>query len=378
MLQAYIVYHLLALSLCLAWYPAMTSSHVASSRVGQNSQFAYIISILMFTLTLGLRDKVGLDFQGYVNYFFEVNEQTSYSDVPYEIGFFWIIKAARFLDLPLVFLFLTTCAFQIIFISVWLKGHLFLAPWFFLMYFLSLHAFEGLNIIRQEMSFTILLASIPALINRRLIQYMSLVFFATLFHTSSAIFFPLYFVLHKEIALRTWIQLGMLLLVTASAETLAAKFFNFFPNLATLFQVSRFEKVQEDLFFSGGGGLSVSPGILFSLITDSILIVTSSRLIKRYEHVGYKTYYNIFLLGALLNPAVIEANYIPFARLNYFFLSFKFVCLSFLLASLFSKSPIFKLGPILGVLLIMTHYVWFLIAISKGAAQSAPFNFVFD
>ena len=356
----------------------MTSSHVAASRAAQNTLFASMTSILLFTFTLGLRDNVGGDFQGYVNYFLEVDNQTSSSDVPYEIGFFWVIKALRLLDLDAAFLFLTTCAFQIIFVVSWLKKHLFIAPWFFLMYFLSLHAFEGLNIVRQEMSFTVLLASIPALISRRVVQYMSLVFFATLFHASSAIFFPLYLFLHKETPIPAWSQFGLLLLVTASAGTLATELFNFLPRLALFFQVSRFKDVQEDLFFSEDGGLSMGLGFLFGLVTDAFLIFTSSRLIKRYSHVGFSSYYNLFLIGALLSPAVTEANYIVFARLNYFFLSFKFVCLSFLLASLFSKSPIFKQGAILGALLILSYYAWFLMAISQGAAWCAPFNFVFD
>ena len=378
MFQAYIVYHLLALFLILAWYPAMTGSQVAPSRAAQNTLFASIISILIFTFTLGLRDNVGGDFEGYVYYFLNVDNQTSYSDVPYEIGFFWLVKALRLVDLNVTFLFLATCAFQIIFIVSWLKKHRFVAPWFFLMYFLSLHAFEGLNIVRQEMSFTVLLASIPALISRRLSQYMLLVSFATLFHTSAAIFFPLYFVLHKETPLPAWSQLGLLLLVTASAGPLATELFNFLPELALFFQVSRFESVQEDLFFSEDGGLSFGFAFFFTLITDAILILTSSRLIRKYSHVGFSSYYNLFLIGALLNPVVLETNYIVFARLNYFFLSFKLVCFSFLLASLFSKNPIYKIGPILAVLLIMPYYAWFLMAISKGAASSAPFNFVFD
>lgn len=335
------------------------------------------VSVVMYALVLGLRYNMGGDYQGYAGYYEEAEVGLLPADVHYEIGFYWLIRTLKFFELPQYTLFITTCGIQMIFMAVWLRRHRFLAPWFIYFYFTTLLVFESLNIIRQAMAFMILLCAIPQLLDRKPLQYLTLVGLASTLHASAMLFLPLYVMLDREWISSRRLQIAILLLMYASAIAIKDLLFDVLPLISVALNYGNYAGIQEDLFFQGAASV-FSPGLLFVLVSDLIVIMASPWLKYRYAALGFRAYYNAFYLGALITPIIISANYIPFSRIAFYFLSFKFIVLSFLVAGLFAHVVPWRWSKVIGSVMVISYFWWFLNAIVKGAAMSAPFQFVFQ
>ena len=304
------------------------------------------------------------------------SSKTNFVDVPFEYGFYCLILFLKYFDLPTTSIFIATSFLQILFLTLWLRRHLFLSHWFIYFFFTSLFIFEAMNAVRQTISFGILLLAMVYIIERKPIKFAGLVLLASLMHKSALIFLPLYFLLDREWITSRTKQVFILLIFYGVANALKDLLFEFLPYVSLLINYENYSSIQEDLFFENNSG-GYSLGLLFVFATDFFIILNSSRMKIKYANQGYRIYYNMFLIGALCTPVVYFANYVPFARLLFYFSSFKFVVLSFLLQDLLSKKSSMPLKTC-GMLLIATYFIWFTLAISKGAAWCAPFRFVFE
>jgi len=358
--------------------------HIGSSGVDWRkpikSQQYYVMaiaSIFLYTLVLGLRYKVGGDFDGYANYYETTTEQVASNEVSFEIGFYWLIQVLKFLELPSTALFLFTCCIQVILMTFWLRKYIFLAQWFFFFYFTTLLAFESLNLIRQAIAFMFILGAMPYLIEGKRLKYYLMIGLASTMHVSALLFLPLYFVLNKDWFLSRISQIILVLTVYISANVIKDYFFKGLSLLQWFSASEGYGSIQDALFFEGEvSGFSL--GLFFTLITDLTLISASPWLKKKYGALGFRCYYNIFFIGALLTPIIYYANYITFNRLSFYFYSIKFVILSFLLCALFESKYRRAWKKPLGFIIVISYYLWFSTALFKGAAWCAPFQFVFQ
>lgn len=377
MIQAFFIYNLLLLFLFVSWR-LVTPGAGGAAPAPQNVYLARaLVSVVLYALVLGFRYNVGGDYQGYVGYFKGVSGSVSSADVPYEIGFYWLIRALKFFQLPPSSLFLATCGIQMIFMTIWLRRHSFLASWFIYFYFTTLLAFESMNTIRQAMALMILLCAVLRLLDRKPLQYLVLVGLASTLHKSALIFLPLYFFLDKEwISSRRW-QIVILLIAYASANAIKELLFDLLPQLSAALGYGNYADIQQDLFF-GRQVQGFSPGLMFVLVSDLIVIMASPWLKRRYAALGFRAYYNAFYVGAVITPAVFFANYIPISRMAFYFLSFKFIVLSFLAAGLFTRPGPWRWSKVIGAGMVISYFGWFSLAIFKGAAWCAPFQFVFQ
>ena len=346
--------------------------------VSRETHFAIaLISVSLYAIVLGLRYKVGGDYQGYADYYQYTDFRISPTDVPFEIGFYWLICILKLFALPTFSLFLVTCAIQMAFMTAWLRRHYFLAPWFFYFYFTTLLVIVSMNIVRQAIAFSILLYAITALLDRNLIRYMVLVLLASTIHASALMFIPLYFILDKEwFSSRRW-QVLLLCFAYLSANAVKDMLFDLLPLLSGAALTERFANVQDDLFFETAQS-GFSPGLIFVLVSDLVVILASPWLKRRYATLGFRAYYNAFYIGAVFTPIVFYANYLTFSRLVLYFNGFRFVVLSFLLAGVFSKPVKNPWERGVTGILVVGYFGWLQMAISKGAAWCAPFQWVFQ
>lgn len=377
MVLAFFVYNLLLLLLFITWKMAVPAGSWPRATTSRRHFVLACVSVVLYTLVIGLRYNVGTDYQSYVNYYAYTTAQVSFADVPFEIGFYWLIRTLKFFDLPPTALFLFTCGIQMTFMTVWLRRYRFLAPWFIYFYFTTLLAFESMNTIRQAMAFMVLLCAISQILNRKPIQYFFLVGLASTLHVSALMFLPMYFLLDWDwISSRRW-QVAILLFVYASAIAFKNYLLVLIPQLFLSLGFERYARIQDDLFFEKDVP-GFSYGLTFLLLTDLIIITVSPWLKQRYAGWGFRAYYNAYFIGMLLTPIVFFANYIPISRLAFYFMSFKFIVLSFLAAWIFAKSGPRFWAKGFGAVLVSLYFVWFLSAIYKGAAKCAPFMFVFE
>jgi transmembrane protein EpsG len=234
-----------------------------------------------------------------------------------------------------------------------------------------------MNIIRQALAYAILLSAMPALRERRFLRYVVLVCVAGLVHNSSFIFLPLYFLLDRDWVPQRLIQMATLLLAYVAAYQISGQLFQLLPLLSVALNYSGYSQVQEDLFFDKAVS-GLSPGLIFLVLTDLFIMYSAPMLRRRFAAKGFRIYYNLYLIGALLTPFVLYTNYIPFARLAFSFTAFKPVVLSFVMAGWFqNKEGSHRLVMFLiAATLVAAYMLWFLMAIWNKAAWCAPFQFI--
>lgn len=379
MTQAFIVYNLLMMLLMCAWFGVISSNArqgVAKS-ISPPVVLATVFSIIIYTVVLGLRFKVGGDYDGYVEYYNTTSSNVDYEDVPFEFGFYWLIRLLRAFELPSWTLFMATCAIQISVLSAWLSRQSDAAPWLVYFYFTTLLGLESLNTIRQAMALMIILLALSELVKRRWWRYCLWILLASALHKSALIF--LFFATFVN---RDWrvSRLGLLLILIGSYAVAGAVkdfLFDMLPFFALIDGLSGYSSLQDQLFFEREVD-GVSWGTIFTLFVDLLIIYRSPQLLKKYESIGFRIYFNIFYIGAIFTPLVVAANYITFARLAFYFTSFRFVMLGFLVAWLYSRAAHFLGAKLIAWLLIFAYFVSFSIAIDRGAAWSAPFQFIFQ
>lgn len=335
------------------------------------------ITTLLYGSVIGLRDGVGIDYLGYVDYYTSLTDNMSSKDVSYEFGFYYLIRILRSFDFPPAAIFVATSTMQMFFIGLWMRRHSFLAHWYVYFFFTCLLLFESMNTIRQALAYSLLLAAMPLLLERRFIRFASMVLFASLFHLSAMVFIPLYFLLDRDWVLSPRWQIALLLLAYLSAELLKDYLFDLLPLVAGVTGYVSYSDVNEFLFFKDEAK-GLSAGLVFILLVDILVMKSSPMLREKFPVHGFRVYYNLYTIGALLTPVVLSANYILFQRFAFYFTAFKPVVLAFLIYAWFNteKGRSRPAKQLAALAIVICYLLWFVNAILNKAALSAPFQFV--
>jgi hypothetical protein len=319
---------------------------------------------------------VGGDYVGYLDDYNSFNIANSFKDSRYELGYYSLMYLLKFLSLSYPFLFLTVSFLQILFVYKWAKNYKYLLPWIVFFYFTTLYLFESMNVMRQALAFSILLFSTIYIQKTQLIRFILLVLLAASFHKSALSFVIFYFLINREWIKNKYIQLGLLFISLISSQFLFETFFQKIDVFATLLDYDSYSQMSSDLFLADDND-SLGFGLFFLVSIDSIIILYSDRLQKTFKNEKFYIYYNLFFIGALLSATFSNSNSIALGRLMFYFVSFRIVILSFLSFYLFKINRSLT-NNIVGILIIVTYLFWFISAISKGAAWSVPFQFIFQ
>lgn len=378
MIQAFIVYFsLMSLMLFLALKGKFVFIQDSFNlRKNNNYIIISIISIFIFSIVIGLRYYVGGDYVGYLDDFNYFNLGISYFNTRYELGYYTLMVILKFLKLAYPFLFIAISFLQILFIYKWASNYKFLLPWIIYFYFTTLYLFESMNLMRQAIAFSLLLYSTIYITKSEKLKFAFTVIFAFIFHKSAIFFLPFYFFVNKDWIKNKYIQITLLLASFYFAEFLFETFFQKIEVIAILLNYEHYSKLTSDLFLEvdvQGMGL----GIYFILTIDMLILLYSNKLKNMFKENSFNIYYNMFFIGAIFSSVTSKSNSIVLDRFLFYFDSFRFVVLSFLCYYLvvLSKS---KINYIIGILVVIAFLFWFIIAITKGAAWSSPFQFIFQ
>lgn len=282
----------------------------------------YLFPITLYTLAIGTRFETGMDWKEYRDIYIQFNDNFNFYGIEYiYYGINYILSSA---GVHYIFLFITTAFFQIFFIF---KG-LFLnkidkpLPYIIFFYFFAGIFLSSLNIMRQALSFAIILCAIPNISTRRIWKYSFYTVIATLIHSSSVIFLPLYFlnrfkiIAHRNLILI--IFLSSLIFGNYLFKYIADQFFEFI----NFYQFARYSENFEDNSFKYGIGLWIMK------IVDVGLIVFGSRL-NKYHNNNITIMYYIFVIGTIINNLSLGNQLI--IRLSFCLISFRFILLALLL-----------------------------------------------
>lgn len=374
MTLAFLVYLGLTFALTGVWISS--ARNVANARVMRilNARnFATATSIILFTLLIGGRYNVGGDFFGYIDMYRSTSLGSSYEDVFFEPGYWLMIQFLKLFDMPERSVIFLSSFLQIGLFSLWLRKHTQIAP-FAVFCFMTLALLDINNIVRQGIAFFAILLALSTIAERRWVSFLGWTVFAYMFHKSALIVLPVGFALRWLPLPKVQLQAISLIFSYAFAALFFDQIADLFTTLASALGYSGYADItRADLVFSKETS-SLNIGVYFWPIIDIILVIYSKILNDKFIKSKYQLYHNFFLVAAILQPVANAWDFIPFARGLFYFVAMRSICAAFLMHYCFviSRKP---RDVIIGIGIGTGFLAWFIVAIARGAAWSAPYQF---
>lgn len=295
------------------------------------SRFFPIITI---AILVGLRYNVGVDYPVYK----EIYENDISSDITWSLahsGVEWLFTTIcailHKVNMPYygMFVVMTIIPLAFYYSSFDDKRYLLIPATFFL--FASGVFFWYMNIMRQGISFFILLFAVKYIIKKSFVKYILCIIIASGFHRSALLFVPMYVlyyirhaILPRNIAIVTYIITWIL----------SKQLISLLLNLATPFLGGTYVKylnVLEIWEMGGGTGL----GVLALHISDIMLIYLSSLCLKYFKKERFDIYYNLFLGGAFISN--IAGLNMLLSRIPFCFISMRIIVAAFIAYLVYKK-----------------------------------------
>lgn len=265
-----------------------------------NGIFAFFIPILITSLLIGLRNNVGVDYPVYKEIYetqISDNWVWSVNHSGVEILFTSICVLLHKVNIPyygmfIVMTFLPLCFFYACFNN---KRRLFIPAIFFL--YASGVFFWYMNIMRQGISFFIILFAIQYIIRGAVVKYIFWILIAAGFHLSALLFIPCYLLYYIRGSL---CNRNIAIFFYVSTCLLAKEMIDILLVMIKPFLTGdyiRYYNVIDSWEMSGGSGL----GVLALHISDIMMICISPLCLSYYRKERFDVYYNIFLIGSFFS-----------------------------------------------------------------------------
>lgn len=291
-----------------------------------NKVTSVLIPIIVISTLIGFRYNVGVDYPVYKeiyedlitdDLFYSLNSsgvESIYTticvllhklNIPY-YGMFWVMTM-----IPLFFYYASFKRMNFIFI-----------PATFFLYAYGTF-FWYMNIMRQGISFFILLFAVQFIIQRSLLKYIFWVIIASGFHITALLFLPMYFLTYTDYPLlkRKW-AVPCYLVTWILSDTLVNVMFWAATPFVTGDYI-RYYYVMQDWKMTGGTGL----GVLTLHIADLFLIYLSYICLNKFRKERFDVYYNLFLIGAMI--ANVAGLNMILSRVPFCFLSMRIIVAGF-------------------------------------------------
>ncbi len=374
MTLAFVVYLGLMLLLVSCWSLPARKAVLGPAQTAHAGTQAAVASILIFTLLIGGRYNVGGDFFGYIDYYRSTSLADNYLDVVFEPGFLLLIQLLKLFSLPDRSIIIASSFLQILLFSLWLRKHPQIAP-FSVFAFTTLLLLDVNNIVRQGIAFFAILLAFSALAERRWVVFAAWVTFACLFHRSAVIVFPIGLGLFWLRVPSVSLQMGALVFSYVFFGLFFSQVVGLFTFLSSFLGYSSYSDISRaDLAFGQGGGSSLNLGIYLWPVVDITIILFSRKIADHYKIMGYRIFHNFYLVAALLQPVANAWDFLPFARGLFYFVAMRSICMGFVLHYCLAVSRRPR-DIVIAVGVIAVFLLWLVVAISRGAAWSAPYQF---
>ena len=342
---------------------------------------AYIL-IIIYTLIIGLRYDVGVDYLLYKETFIN----STYSNAgfiasnnwgTFEPAFSAIIYFFAKLNWSYAWLFISIAFLHIVFLYKFSQQYSYLTSYLFYFYLTSATFFDSLNMMRQATAFFMFLCILHYIQERKLLNYLIAIIIISLFHRSIVIMLPLYFILHRNLFPKKSITICLLLISFIFGYSLENilynKIFPFIYSMLTNLADSSYLLKRDDLTLSlGNTSIGLAKFIVLGIAL--CIILKKDSLSNFYKTTNINIFYNLFIIGSFIY--FISDTSITIIRLNAYFFNIQFVMMAFLTYMLI-KSSQYKnfIGKINLIFLFTISLAWFINAILHGTKIS-PFQFI--
>jgi hypothetical protein len=334
------------------------------------SRLFIVFAILLPVLLASLRYNVGTDYISYVNIYDKLSTlslpQYINQDIfSHEFGFFALIKLSKILTDSYVLMFSVSSLITISFIYLGLKKseikHVTLGYFLALLIFFPL----SLNGVRQAIAASIFFYASMFIANRKLVKYLLLVCFASLFHSSVLFLLPLYllayaFKSNKSSLSKKNLRIVVLILISA----LLFYFIDYV--MKSIFSISYF------VDYAKYTTIATTHFMKYGVLAQGALITISYTLFNRLTKVYEYAHYLIFFVTLEFILLTVGYNSILLTRMSMYFLLFNAVLIP-LIADVFHS----KRGRNVLYLLAVLYGLVIFTAFSYRLAQHNIFPYTF-
>lgn len=340
-----------------------------------NKITSFIIPIILLSLICGFRYGIGEDYFSYEILYnnLDINDiqktlRTSREEPLFTILMFYLKK----FNLPYSALLFCCSFISYFFLYKSLNNHFKeIRPIASLFFFITGTFFIYMSFIRQMIAFFIFLYAIKFIINRNIIKYILAITICVLFHKSSILLYPCYFIgyLSEEFIKKTYIiQIVISLLTILKGEVI------------TNFIISSALNVISNSIYGGYSNkiaswtIDVGSGkaAMLIMIINLLIITISPKLISAYSKVNFKTYYTLFFIGSCLDN--LFYNNVLLSRIPVFWIHLKFLIIAYAFHHLIVNWKICSLYYKSVCLFILLFFIaYFYSMIYNGAMNSSPF-----
>ncbi len=332
-----------------------------------------MIPVLTISLLMGFRYDVGADWKAYLSYYVDIlNCGISWQEIVDSTlePLYWILNACiAFFNFPYQIFFAIIMFIHLILLYKSFDRSVFLLPLGLFFYFTTVF-FTSLNIQRQTLAFCIFLYALRYVLNREFIKYAGCILIASLFHYSSIVLFPVYFLSLRW--MKFWDSKYLMLILYVLSFLLFEYFLNIIITVLPLYITNT--KYLQNMALLGNWNMDVDSGlgILATRCIDVLLILFSTILGRVYKNAHFNILFRIYFVGvcmANIFDVDVFLSRIPFAMVN-----LRFVVLAYFLYYLFHVKRSL-LNYSLGGGVILLYMAMFIMKIYNGAAGCSPFQF---
>lgn len=366
MITAFIVYPFLMLYMFLMGW---LTKHMKEKPTIFN--ITTILSILLFTVILGLRYDVGVDYLSYLHHY---QALSYYEGQPqFEPLYEWLNQTVHYFNLHYSVLFSLTVFIEIVFFYLIFVQKRFLLPYAILFFFLTSKVFLDLNIIRHAIATMIFIYSIRYIQENSFWKYSLFLLLACGFHYSCFLLFPIWFLgsqKHLWIDRRFWC-LCLFGITLFLGSGILDSIMEYLIGVFQFLGYSNYVDTVEDWEMEVGSGL----GIILLHVLDLIIVLLVGWLNKYIHDKGFVIYSRIFFIGVLL--ANIFGLNVVLSRISFPLVSVRFIVLAYIFYYLIHYWKMFKMSyKCMCGFVFLSYLILFISNIALGANKCSPFQFV--
>lgn len=333
----------------------------------QISGTCLFIGIITYTLVVGCRYDVGVDYLSYKSNFEHYGMAVARKN---EIV--WLYSLLHTLGLNYIIFFCILAFIQIFFFLQSFKARKEIITWGIFLWFSTLMFFLSMNVMRQTVAWCIFLFSIQYIERRDFFRYCVCMISALLFHQSALILIPIYFFAVKSIPNRNLTLICYLALFIIGAQ-LSNQVSGIMGSVASTIGYERYgnnmESLMETISFKPEKSLNIMR--YFWLILNCCTIMLSDRLQSRFRSESFAIIYVLFLFGTFLD-CIVSGTILE--RTTMYFSPFRIIVYSWMFHYLMKRKTIignlFVYGCIIGFIVIFIYS-----GVINGASGCYPFQF---
>lgn len=338
----------------------ITTKQIESNPKKYNNIFIYIV-ILILILVSGLRYNVGTDYWTYSNMYtinipnMKINDIIKSND----IGFTILCKILyEFSENP-QFMFLIVSVITIIPIVFMIKNYSYSFELSLYLYITTFAYFSSFNILRQWIAASIISYGFKYLLERNLKKYSMIILIASIFHATSIIMFPIYFIADKNP--RSLINL-VLLIVSLLGVLFYRKFLDVAFNVLKNTQYSNYYSE----FMNVGQGVNILRILVY--IVPIFWVIIKYKNINVYEDKKIDIIINLSFIGMLFMILGIRHKYI--ARMTALFDIYYVLLIPYILRTGNKKS-----NKLIYYTIIVMYFIYWYLLLIRGEGGVFPYRF---